>query len=39
MKWDVGGSVNEFFRTSGHLMSPLDQQVLVVQVAPCKMFL
>lgn len=39
MQWDVRGSVNEFFRTSGHLMSLLDQQVLVVQVALCKMFL
>lgn len=32
-------SVNEFFRTSGHLLSLLVQQVLGVQVALCKMYL
>lgn len=32
-------SVNEFFRTSGHLMSLLVQQVPVVQVALLKIFL
>lgn len=32
-------SVNEFFRTSGHLLSLLVQQVLVAQVALLKIFL
>lgn len=40
-KWNgmSEASVNEFFRTSGHLMSLLVQQVPVVQVALLKIFL